>query len=129
VFVSIQNVTTLITEGEAMSDDFINVMSQLAFKQKIYNENQKVIIEAQRQQSKLKLEIEKLEQATNKTLTFSDHATVRLLERKYKLPINEEVNLVLSKLGNNLPDGRYPIGNGCRAVIRENTVITIVEKQ
>ena len=31
-----------------MSDDFINVMSQLAFKQKIYNENQKVIIEAQR---------------------------------------------------------------------------------
>jgi hypothetical protein len=112
-----------------MVDDFINIASRLAFKQKIYDENQKVIMEAQRQQSKLKLEIEKMQAQTKKTLCFSDHAVVRLLERKYKLPINEEVNLVLSKLGNNLPDGRYPIGNGCRAVIRENNIITIIDER
>ena len=112
-----------------MSDYFINIASGLAFKKKIYDDNQKAIVEAQRQQSKLKLEIEKMQEQVDETLSFSDHAVVRLLERKYKLPIKEEVDKVLSILGKKLPDGKYPIGDGCRAVIRKNTIVTIIDEK
>lgn len=61
-------------------------------------------------------------------LVITEHALLRLCERKFEMPIDKmEVSLreKLEPLSKKMGDGNYPIGDGLFAVIKGNTVITI----
>lgn len=72
-----------------------------------------------------------LEAASRKGLSLTEHAILRYLERVHGLNINEvqdkilteELKAMVEKLGN----GKYPIGHGVRAVVRNNAIISIVD--
>ena len=66
--------------------------------------------------------------AVPKELEFTDHAIVQYLRRPMEQDIDCLVirirNLVSCKVGL-LGDGEYPIGEGHRAVVKDNKVVTI----
>ena len=63
-------------------------------------------------------------------ITVCEHAVIRYLERAMFVDIEEIKAKILTKdlecqilaLGN----GKYPIGNGLKAVVKNNTIITVV---
>jgi septation ring formation regulator EzrA len=81
---------------------------------------------AQNDLAQLKHRIKTLQ---NKEVIVSEHALLRYIERVMGVDLEEIKNQVLGpetlaligKLGN----GKYPIGNGVRAVVKNNTVVTI----
>ena len=65
-------------------------------------------------------------------IIVTDHAVIRYLERVMDLDIHQLRHDILPahtlKLAMQLGNGQYPIGNGARAVVRDNTVVSIVKK-
>lgn len=63
-------------------------------------------------------------------LHVTDHALLRLLERKYEIPVDDlrtsfaEVVKKYAGVG----DGRFPIGDGMLAVVKNSAVVTVVPK-
>lgn len=63
------------------------------------------------------------------TITMSDHAVLRYLERSMPLDISrirneiltEEFCFVVKKMG----DGKYPVGKGLKAVVVNSVIVTI----
>lgn len=60
----------------------------------------------------------------------SDHAIIRYLERTGRIDLESLRREILSdrtvELAKVLGDGRYPIPNGCIAVIKQKTVVTVL---
>jgi len=76
--------------------------------------------------AKLNQDIESL---TDKEITISEHAILRYIERTGEIDTDhirarilpEQVKHQAQVLG----DGNYPIGEGCRIVVKGNTVVTV----
>lgn len=74
-------------------------------------------------------ELKKLK--TENKIIVSEHAVLRYLERTMELDLKAVENEILSEevvsqyktLGN----GKYPVSNGCKAVIKDNVVLTITK--
>lgn len=74
-------------------------------------------------------ELKKLK--TGNKIIVSEHAVLRYLERTMELDLKAVENEILSEevvsqyrtLGN----GKYPVSNGCKAVIKDNVVITVTK--
>lgn len=74
-------------------------------------------------------ELKKLK--TGNKIIVSEHAVLRYLERTMELDLKAVENEILSEevvsqyrtLGN----GKYPVSNGCKAVIKDNVVLTITK--
>lgn len=74
-------------------------------------------------------ELKKLK--TGNKIIVSEHAVLRYLERTMELDLkavekeilSEEVVSQYKTLGN----GKYPVSNGCKAVIKDNVVLTITK--
>ena len=74
-------------------------------------------------------ELKKLK--TGNKIIVSEHAVLRYLERTMELDptaveteiLSEEVVSQYRTLGN----GKYPVSNGCKAVIKDNVVLTITK--
>ena len=61
-------------------------------------------------------------------MQVSDHAVVRYLERVMGININKLKKEILSKLPRHTGVScKYPVGNGCRAVIHNDTVTTVMK--
>lgn len=61
-------------------------------------------------------------------ILVTEHALVRLMERVYMLPIKEkeqELKDLLRPMINFNRNGKFPIGSGHRAVVKDGIVITI----
>lgn len=83
---------------------------------------------AQNKVNKLQEQIISLEQ--KKSLTVTDHAVLRYIERVMGINlenIREEILMQTESLYDKLGDGKYPIEGG-RAVITNSTVVTIEGK-
>ena len=84
---------------------------------------------AQRNLKKIEEEMKKLKNGNK--IIVSEHAILRYLERTMELDLKAVENEILSKevvsqyrtLGN----GKYPVSNGCKAVIKDNVVLTITK--
>ena len=71
-----------------------------------------------------------MEAITSQDPTVTEHAILRYAERAMGLDLEEVRNLILTpklveaigKLGN----GTYPIGNGCKAVVKQGTVVSVI---
>ena len=67
----------------------------------------------------------------NKKMIVSEHAILRYLERTLGLDLKVIENEILTddvvKQYKVLGNGKYPMGNGYKAVIKDNVVLTIVE--
>ena len=97
-------------------------------------EKEKVILEERLDIAKKSLEKINKEISTikkNSKLILSEHAMLRYLERSIKINLKDiEAEIITDNLRTQykvLGNGKYPIGNGCKAVIRDNVVLTIVE--
>lgn len=74
-------------------------------------------------------ELKKLK--TGNKIIVSEHAVLRYLERTMELDLKAVENEILTEetvsqyrtLGN----GKYPVSNGCKAVIKDNVVLTITK--
>lgn len=70
-----------------------------------------------------------LEAAQTKTITMSEHAMLRLIQRRYGVDLQElAMGVITDKLSASvatLGDGKHPIEGGGRAVIRGNVIVTI----
>lgn len=64
----------------------------------------------------------KLARATP-SLRVSEHALLRYLERRFDLALDALRDGILSKVID--LDGKYPLGDGLRAVVRNKTVVTV----
>lgn len=73
--------------------------------------------------------IQELRQHQGADITVSEHAVVRYLERGMNLDIDSIKAKILSEdtttLIKNLGNGKYPIGGGLKAVVRDNVVVTV----
>ena len=65
-----------------------------------------------------------------KAPVVSEHALLRYIERSMGVNLEEIKNLILSRdvtaMISSLGNGTYPIPGGLKAVVRENTIISIV---
>ena len=64
------------------------------------------------------------------TLILSEHAILRYIVRSMKLDLKAVEELILTDdlklLHKKLGNGKYPIGNGLKAVIHNNVVVTVI---
>lgn len=100
-------------------------------------ESELLIIESdiklkQRQASQIKTQIERIKQsiekAKNEGLVITEHSVLRLLERVYGIPVEDATRQLREKVEPYLKvssNGKFPVGEGCYAVVKNNTVITI----
>lgn len=97
-------------------------------------EKEKVILEerldvAKKGLEKINKEIISIKK--NNKLILSEHAILRYLERSLKIDLKDiEAEIITDNLRTQhrmLGNGKYPIGNGCKAVIRDNVIVTITE--
>ena len=66
---------------------------------------------------------------TLSSLSVSEHALLRLMERKYEFPVKTLEKELLRLLKDQVcMDGEYPLGDGIYAVVKDNVVVTIVKK-
>jgi len=65
----------------------------------------------------------------NSEIIVSEHAIIRYMERAMGLDIKQISDKILTSdnilLIENMGDGKYPIGEGLRAVVKNNTVVSI----
>lgn len=63
-------------------------------------------------------------------LIVTEHAVLRFIERKYKLDIKEiEKQIINDKVKSQilvLGNGKYPIGEGLKIVVKNNSVVTVL---
>ena len=60
-----------------------------------------------------------------KKLIVSEHAIVRAIQRKYNFDIAEEQRQIIEIIGTTPIDGKYPIGDNLKAVVKDRVVVTI----
>lgn len=63
-----------------------------------------------------------------KGLQITEHALLRLCERKFGIPmdkVEQQLKELLEPMLKNVVSGKFPIGDGLRAVITEKRLITI----
>ena len=78
----------------------------------------------------LKRVLQEISDLAEKDVIVSEHAILRFLERKFSLDIedikkdifSDSIKIQHQALGN----GQYPITDGLKAVIKNNTVVTVV---
>lgn len=74
-------------------------------------------------------ELKKLK--TGNKIIVSEHAVLRYLERTMELDLKAVENEILTeetvKQYRILGNGKYPVSNGCKAVIKDNVVLTITK--
>lgn len=84
---------------------------------------------AQRNLKKIEEEMKKLKNGNK--IIVSEHAILRYLERTMGLDIKAIEKEILTdetlKQYRTLGNGKYPVENGCKAVIKDNVVITITK--
>jgi hypothetical protein len=88
---------------------------------------------AQQYLHRVKSELAKLKdsmaQAKTMQLEVSDHAVLRYAERVLGLDptdVRATIKARVTPLANALGDGEYPVAGGCRAVVKNRTVVTVV---
>ena len=66
---------------------------------------------------------------SRKPLTISDHALIRYLERSVGVNTDEIRQSILDTIGSvsKLGNGKFPIGDGIRAVVKDRVVVTIID--
>ena len=77
--------------------------------------------------SDLQFQLQKAED-DQRELEVSEHAIIRYLERVMQIDVDNIRNTIIGEVGKAhtaMGSGHYPIGNGCRAVIKNKTVVTI----
>ena len=83
---------------------------------------------AQRNLKKIE-EMKKLKNGNK--IIVSEHAILRYLERTMELDIKAVEKEILTdetlKQYRTLGNGKYPVANGCKAIIKDNVVITITK--
>ena len=102
--------------------------SEIKFLKQEMEEKQGDYHKARLQLKGIKYEIEQLK---DKDIVVSEHAMLRYLERAMGLNLDdikqailtEETKAYVVKLGN----GKYPIGNGLRVVVKDNVVVSVVD--
>ena len=74
-------------------------------------------------------ELKKLK--TGNKIIVSEHAVLRYLERTMELDLKAVENEILTeetlRQYRTLGNGKYPVSNGCKAVIKDNIVLTITK--
>lgn len=74
-------------------------------------------------------ELKKLK--TGNKIIVSEHAVLRYLERTMELDLKAVESEILTeetiKQYKTLGNGKYPVSNGCKAVIKDNVVLTITK--
>lgn len=84
---------------------------------------------AERNLKKIEEEMKKLKNGNK--IIVSEHAILRYLERTMELDIKAIEKEILTdetlKQYRTLGNGKYPISNGCKAVIKDNVVITVTK--
>ena len=102
--------------------------SEIKFLKQEMEEKQGDYHKARLQLKDIKYEIGQLK---DKDIVVSEHAMLRYLERAMGLDLDdikqailtEEIKAYVGKLGN----GKYPIGNGLRVVVKDNVVVSVVD--
>jgi len=96
--------------------------------QKEAQEKQREFSKAQTKLNEINQEIKKLKSSEP---VVSEHALLRYLERKYNLDLEDIKREILTNdnviMIKNMGNGKYPISDGLKAVVKNNTVITIHE--
>ncbi len=90
--------------------------------------------EAQQQQALLNKQlqnvIKQIESMDETDIVVSEHAMLRFLERAQGLDLESIKDCILSDetriLINNLGNGKYPIGNGVRAVVKNRKIVSVI---
>ena len=76
----------------------------------------------------LHAQIEKIK-ARNKDILVTEHAILRYVERCMGFDLDQIRNEILTDSLKtqikSLGDGKYPVAEGCRAIVKNNTIITI----
>lgn len=84
---------------------------------------------AERNLKKTEDELKKLK--TGNKIIVSEHAVLRYLERTMELDLKAVENEILTeetlRQYRTLGNGKYPVSNGCKAVIKDNIVLTITK--
>ena len=84
---------------------------------------------AERNLRKTEDELKKMK--TGNKIIVSEHAVLRYLQRIMELDLKAVENEILTdetlKQYRTLGNGKYPISNGCKAVIKDNVVITVTK--
>lgn len=84
---------------------------------------------AERNLRKTEDELKKLK--TGNKIIVSEHAVLRYLERTMELDLKAVENEILTdetvRQYRTLGNGKYPVSNGCKAVIKDNVVLTITK--
>lgn len=84
---------------------------------------------AERNLKKTEDELKKLK--TGNKIIVSEHAVLRYLERTMELDLKAVENEILTeetlRQYRTLGNGKYPVSNGCKAVIKDNVVLTITK--
>ena len=84
---------------------------------------------AERNLKKTEDELKKLK--TGNKIIVSEHAVLRYLERTMELDLKAVESEILTeetiKQYKTLGNGKYPVSNGCKAVIKDNVVLTITK--
>lgn len=118
-----------------MSKRIKSLESQLKSLRREANELRKLATEANLKVTNKNKEIEKTERdlknlKNSSSLSVSDHALLRYIERAYGInvpelsrEISEHPNMKLISV---LGECKVPIDHGCRAIVKNNTVVTII---
>ena len=73
--------------------------------------------------------IQKIDLLSCKNIVVTEHAILRYLERAMGLDLDQVRKEILTneveQLSKNMGNGKYPIGNGCRVVVKNNTVVSV----
>lgn len=101
------------------------IESEIKSHKQIQSDAGKRITELSNQKQSLENEIKKHQ---TQDLRVSEHALLRLCERKFELPIakmEEAIRAKLEPIVNEFGNGKYPIGDGLKAIVKDRVVVTI----
>lgn len=119
-----QTVKSLRTYLSKLRGELLAQRRELADANKLFRETQNRIDSVQK-------EIEKLE-STHDGVAVADHAIIRYVERALELDIcaiKEELKQKIDPNYKILGDGKFPIGSGLKAVVKDGKVVTIIDSK
>lgn len=115
-------------EIKALKSRIKKLCADIALETQTVAEQQKQLHRQQTNLSNLKDQLEALEEK-NKELSVTEHAIVRYFERVLGFDLEEIESKILTPtvcgLHEKLGNGKIPLSDGCRVVIKNNTVVTI----
>ena len=84
----------------------------------------KQLVKLEKDRSKLRADLEKM----TKGITMSDHALIRYIERAMNIDMEKVRGGIVDNVSKLiLTDGRYPIGEGIFAIVRDKTIVTVID--